>query len=288
MIEAVTDASQSGLHPISRIAVDLATRMGAVGKVTPMGLPTLENMLVGGLRSGDFLSISGAPGIGKTSLALFLGYIAARSKAAALVVSPTLTEDLVIARLASRALHREDESGGISYGDIWSGRAWTDDRTIKRLRRAVDTVVTKVGVNLHVVPMEPFTRVSSVAERVATLWGKHERIVVVVDGLEAFFPSEGGADPARVAYELRRLASQGCAVVSTTQPRDAEAIAGAATLAAELRPSTASTVGKIDPKLISLGARNLDLVITKNHIGPSGMVPLRFIGGVATFEERAP
>jgi replicative DNA helicase len=37
-----------------------------------------------------------------------------------------------------------------------------------------------------------------------------------------------------------------------------------------------------------LGARPVELVVIKNRVGPTGIVPLSFVPGAATFEERGP
>ncbi len=285
-----TTLNKVGPTSLKNVAVDVSSRLGVLAPPTPVGLPTLENLLGGGLRAGDFMTLSGDSGVGKTSLGLFLAYLAARSGAAALLVSSTLTQDEVLARLAARALFREKPKAGVTYGQIWSGQAWKDDKHRKGVQSAVDTVVKKVGSLFHFQQIPPFESVETIAAYAAMLWGKHERVVLVVDNLEALRVSAASsADlPAHIAYALRKIADDGCAVVATAPARAAAEIAPAATLATELRQSQGSTVGKIDERLVALGARNVDLVVTKNRVGPAGIIPLRFVAGTATFEERAP
>ncbi len=271
------------------MAVDVTTSLGSSLPVTPVGLGVLERLMAGGLRTGDFFLISGSAGVGKTALALHLGYIAARSAAETLIVSVTVDEAAMVARFAARALHREHPDERVTYGQILSGEAWKDEAVAKKVRAAVNTVVTKVGTRLYPRRVQPFERLRAVRDAAAALWKRNDRVVVIVDGLEAFTPqSSETADPlVAAAFELRALAQEGCAVVATMGGRDAERAMAAATLAAELTRSAHGSIAKPDERLLFLGARNVDLVVTKNHAGPTGLVPLRLVAGAATFEERA-
>ncbi len=280
--------------------VDLTTRMGQLHPASATGLPILDRMLAGGLRTGTLFSVSGAPGVGKTAFALLLAYMTARAKAATLFVSVTLDETEIMARLAARALHREHPDLKTNYGAIWNGQAWQDKTTQGPVSAAVDTVVKKVGSMFHVHRAEPFESTASLGGVVAQLWGRYDRVVMVVDGLEAFSASvDGDSDRAnaangglsnrlhQVAYELRRIADGGCAVVVTVQSKNADAVSPAATIAADLRNVEGAPV-LMPERMLALGTRPVELIVKKNHIGPTGIVPLRFIAGAATFEERAP
>ncbi len=66
-----------------------------------------------------------------------------------------------------------------------------------------------------------------------------------------------------------------------------ELVAPAATISAELRGVDTSG-SPLNERQLTLGARPVELVVKKNHTGPTGIVPLRFVAGAATFEERAP
>jgi archaellum biogenesis ATPase FlaH len=280
---------------LANMQVDVTTRMGALTQATPTGLPILDRLLSGGLRTGTLLSIAGAPGVGKTAFALWLAYMAARSRAAVLFVSTTLDETELMARLAARALHREYPDSKTTYGALWTGQAWQDDATRGPVSAAVDTVCKKVGNHFHVHRADPFESTASLARHASELWRRHDRVVLVVDGIEAFSASASSVANgsfagriAEVAFELRRVADEGCAVVTTVQSRSADLISPASTLASEIRTlDTASTV-PVSDRYLALGARPVELVVRKNHVGPTGIVPLRFIAGAATFEERAP
>jgi len=285
---------------LASMQVDVTTRMGALQKPTSTGLPMLDRILAGGLRGGTLLTIAGGPGVGKTALSLFFAYMAARAKAATVFVSPVLDETEVVARLSARALHREQPQGTTSYGAIWSGQAWQDPAVRGAVSNAVDTVVKKVGTMFHLFRAEPFETTATLAGVAAQLWGRHERVVMVVDGADALSAVISG-DAARaasanasienrlqqVAYELRRIAEGGCAIIATVPQRYADVVAGAATVAAELRHVEGATVS-VGERQLALGARPTELVVRKNHAGPTGIVPLRYLAAAATFEERGP
>ena len=283
---------------LQSIQVDVTTRMGALTPATPTGLGALDEMLLGGLRTGTLAVFSGDHGVGKTALALLIAYMAARARAAVMFTSVTLDETEVMARLAARALYRDYPDSVTSFGAIWSGEAWRDDYTHVAVATSVNTAVGKVGQLLHLHRARPFESTSELADHAAHLWARYDRVVLVIDGLEAFSAGAGGDLPKRaaanasfanrvgeVAYELRQVADSGCAVVTSVHARNAALAVPAATLAAEL---SLSTLTPPEPSLRhrELGARPMDLVIAKNQLGPTGVVPLTFIAGASVFEER--
>lgn len=283
---------------LASMQVDVTARLGAQAPATPTGLPVLDRLLGGGLRTGMLVAISGATGIGKTALALNLAYMAARSKAAVLFASATLDETEIVARLASRALHREYPESRTSYGAIFTGQAWQDAATRGPVSSAVDTVAKKVGALLHFHRADPFESTTLLRRAAGELWDRHDRVVVVVDGIEAWAAHCGG-DAGRaaqanssldsrvsvVAHELARL-GRGAAVVVTVSGRHAELVAPAATFSAEMRGLSSGLAAT--EQALALGARPVDLRVRKNQLGPTGIVPLRFVAGAATFEEHAP
>jgi ABC-type cobalamin transport system ATPase subunit len=279
--------------------VDVTTRLGALTPASPTGLPILDRMLGGGLRTGMMLGLLGPAGIGKTALSLTLAYMAARSKAAVIFASATLDETEVVARLAARALHREEPDSTTTYGEIWSGEAWSG-ATRNLVTLAVDTVAKKVGSHLHLHKADPYESTQVLRRAAGELWDRHERVVLVVDGLEAFSAHCAGdlertrsansgmqSRMAAVAFELRRLAERGCAVIVSSGSAFADSVSPALSFYAEMRALESSGV-PLSERAVSLGARPIDLVVKKNSVGRTGIVPLRFIAGAATFEERAP
>jgi KaiC/GvpD/RAD55 family RecA-like ATPase len=278
---------------LASMQVDITTRLGAPVPATPTGISSLDGLLSGGLRAGTLVVISGPEGSGKTSFALLIAYMAARSKAAALFTSASLDETEIMARLAARALHREWPDVDTAYGDIWNGQAWQDPIVRKPVTTAVETVVQKVGGNLHLYRALPFESTREVERRVAELWGRTERVVLVVDDLEALSGehAQSEEDPSledrvlRAAYDLRRIAEMGCAVVATTSPRTQRVVNQAATLSAALRRVSVPNL-KLNTIERTLGARAIDLVVNKNRHGATGVVPLKFVGGASVFVER--
>ena len=281
--------------------VDVTTRLGAPTPKTPTGLAILDRMLGGGIKTGTLVGITGGAGLGKTALSLLLAYMAARSRAAVIFTSVTLDETEIMARLAARALHREYAQTVVTYGDIWSGDAWQEPVTRGPVSESVEIVSKKVGSMLHLHKLAPLESTRSLHKLASELWSRHERMVLVVDGVEALSASCDG-DPeaaraanssldgriAQVSYELRRIAEEGCAVVASSQLRNADLLFPAATFGAELRAVESALPVPMTEQALALGARPLDLVGRKNTLGPTGIVPLRFVAGAATFEERAP
>lgn len=282
---------------LASMHVDVTNRLGALTPATPTGFATLDAWSLGGLRAGTLFAISGAPGIGKTAFSLLLAYMAARSKAAVLFVSAALDETELFARLAARALYREYPESQTSYGAIWSGDAWQHDATRGAVETSLNIAIRKVGQMLHLYRARPFDSTLEIGAAAAHLWGRHDRVLLVVDGVEAL-AAAASADPARAAtinmdfgsrmtqigYELRQLAEGGCAIVITTNVDHAGWLLPSATLAAELVPARRS-LERLTPRDRVLGAQGVDLAVTKNHAGPTGNIPLKFVAGGAVFEE---
>lgn len=286
--------------PLTSMNVDVTDRLGTEIPVTTTGLPTLDSLFGGGFRPGDFVLVGGESGVGTTSLATFLGYITARAKAGTVIMSVTLDEAQLLARLAARAVHREDPDAKAPYGDIWAGRAFHDPAVDRSVRSAVATVISKVGSLLHVRRLTAFESTQAVHRAAAALWSRFDRVVVVVDGADMLSAyAMGNAEQQRIAnggegrrmlqaaFELRAIAEGGCTVLGTVTGRNLERMSPAATIAAELGRS-GGPVMKLSAASLALGTHNVELRVTKNHAGPGGIVPLRFTPGAATFEERAP
>ena len=276
--------------------VDITTRMGALAPATTTGFGQLDRLLAGGLRSGTLLSLSGKPGCGKTAMALLLAYMAARARAAVVFTSAVLDETDIMARLAARAMYREYPEADTHYGAIWSGEAWEDDFTRQAVGTSVNVAVRKVGNLLHLFRVKSLDSTAEIANAAAYLWSRFERVVVVVDGMETFCAAAGG-DAARaaginadysnrlsqVAHELKQLADSGCAVVVTSQLQTQPFILPVTTASCELSDSNAA--GEVySPRDIALGTRRVDFTVTKNRVGPTASIPLRFIAGSSVFE----
>jgi hypothetical protein len=290
----------SGVAAVSLAAmqVDVTTHLGAVGPATSTGLPRLDQLLGGGLRSGTIIALSGAAGSGRTSVALSLAYLAARARAGVVVAGAAVDPTEIVARLAARALHREYPDARTSYGEIWTGQAWTDDNSRRPIADAIDTVMKKVGSQLHLFRGTGLETTQALADCVAQQWARSERVVLVVDDVEGFLAmGDGGMARAalvngsfearltQVGYELRRIAEQGACVIMTVLSDHLSLVSPAATLTIELVPGPAPEQD-LTERLRKLGARSLVLRLAKNRIGSTGEVPLLFVPGAATIEER--
>lgn len=253
---------------LASIQVDIATRLGAPVPVTPTGIKTLDAMLGGGLRPGTLLGLSGAPGSGRTALALLIAYMAARTKAGVVVASVGLDETEIVARLAARAVNREYPSARLSYGAIWNGEAFVHDETRRAVNAAVETVQNKVGSFLHLLRLTPKVALTNLGERLDAFLARHERVVVVIDDLETAVAGavEGSSLDARLLDAgalLRALSERGAAVICTALERHADLLAPATTTSAKIvRPASGP------------GRSVTELVLTKNRLGPVGVMPL--------------
>jgi len=256
----------------------------------------LDELLGGGLRPGVLLTLVAPPGLGRSTLALFIAYMAARARASALFTAVGLDDTEMVARLAARALHREAPDIAAGYGSIWSGHALAQPDVRGPLLAAVETVVRKVGSYLHLRRAGSLEATGVLAESAAELWSRHERVVVVVDDLEAYYASSDGnvAKQAavnasfdsrimQVAFDLKSIADQGCAVVASALLEHVHLVTQASSLVLELRPAERALTG-LDAEL-ALGARELDLVVLKNRFGGGGTIPLRMVPGAGFVEE---
>lgn len=296
---AAKKAKHSVDPPVSltNIQVDVTTRLGAVAEATTTGLSSFDEMLGGGLRSGMHVAVFGGPGVGKTAFALMLGYMAARAKAAVLFASVGLDDTEVMARLTARALHREYENVDATYGTIWSGEAMQDAALRGPIGQCINGVVKKVGSLLHLYSARPMEETTAISARALQLLGRHERVVVVVDGIEGLSASDGEKAAwasatydgriSQVAYELMQL-SDDCAVVTTCQAEHAHLLMPATTFAAELRAVRDPMPRRRGPPRRAVGTKPVDLLVVKNRRGPTGAVPLSYFAAASVFEQRGP
>lgn len=248
--------------PLGSVHVDVTTRLGAVRPVTPTGLRPLDAALAGGLRSGSVLAFAGDPGSGRTTLALSLAYMAARTQAGVVFVARSLDDTELMARLAARALRRNYPASEVGYGDIWSGRAFQSDAVRRAVGEASDTVVSKVGAHLHLMRMQHGESLTDLPPRLVQLWARYERVVVVIDDLENF--AHGGGDLnarlAQAALDAGAIAEKGAAVVLTALPRHVEPIAPATTALIAIEPERTN----------GTPSTRAGLRIVKNRIGVTG------------------
>ena len=285
---------------LAAMQVDVTTHLGAVGPATSTGLPGLDQLLGGGMRSGMLMALSGPAGSGRTAVALALAYFAARARAGVVLGGAAVDPTEIVARLAARALHREYPDARTSYGEIWTGQAWADDASRRPIADAIDTVMKKVGSQLHLFRGTGLETTQALAECVAQQWARSERVLLVVDDVEGFLAmGDGGMTRAalvngsfearltQVGYELRRIAEQGACVIATVLSEHLSLISPAATLAVELEAREAPAQDLTD-RLRKLGARHLVLKVTKNRVGRTGEVPLSFVPGAGTVEELRP
>lgn len=273
-------AHPSTLGPVALadIQVDVTTRLGATSKPIATGFKGIDSALAGGLRHGTVVALTGGPGAGRTALALTIAYMAARAAAGVVFAARGVDETELFARLVARALKRSYPASEVSYGDLLSGRAYASDGVRRAVNAASETVVAKVGTHLHFARLGRDDSLSELVQRCTQIWARYERVVLVVDDIEALAHGDGTPLDARVldtAYELRDIAEQGCAVIVTALERHRDLVAPAATLWAELVPVPAADGA----------APYLELDIKKNRIGPTGRLKVQAIYGATELTE---
>lgn len=243
--------------------VDVTTRLGAMRPLTPTGIRALDSALAGGLRSGSVLAFTGAPGSGRTTLALSLAYMAARTGAGVVFVARSLDDTELMARLAARALRRNYPSSEVTYGEIWSGHAFESDAVRRAVGEAADTVVAKVGAHLHLMRMPHGESLAELPARLVQLWARYERVVVVIDDVENFALSGGDLDGrvAQAALDAGAVAEKGAAVVLTALSRHADPIA----------PATSALIAIEPARSEGAAPQRAHLRIVKNRIGTTGV-----------------
>jgi len=270
--------STLGPTPLDDVQVDVTTRLGAPVEVTPTGFAGLDALMGGGLRGGMVLGLSGAPGSGKTSLALAMAYMAARTQAGVAFAGRAIDDTEIFARLAARALRRSYPASEVSYGDIWSGTAFQSDAVRRAINDAVGTVMQKVGAHLHLARLGPREPLSDFSARCAALWARHERVLVFVDDVEGLVVPERGSLDAQlvgIGYELRELAETGCTVVYTALSTHEE----------QLSPGTTVLVRAV-PLEAQGGVRvPLELKVLKNRVGPTATLALDAVFGALEFSQ---
>jgi predicted ATP-dependent serine protease len=272
-------AHPSTLGPISlaNVQVDLTNRLGAPAKLTPTGFAGLDALLLGGLRAGMVLGVTGAPGSGRTSLALMLAYMAARSQAGVCFSGRAIDDTEVLARFAARALRRSYPSSEVTYGDIWSGAAQRSDAVRRAISAAVETVVEKIGAHFYFARIAAGESLSDIAERSTQIWARYERVVLVLDDIEGLITPGTSVESRLVsmAYELKEIADHGCAVVFSVLDRYAELVSPAATAMIALRGGDTRDEG---------GSARLELAVTKNRLGGLGALELEVLFGASEFK----
>lgn len=272
---------------LSSVHVDVKTRIGARVPRTPTGYPSLDRAFGGGLRPGMVLGIAGAPGSGRTTLAVLMAYLAARSKAATVLAAVGLDETEVVARLASRALRRSEPPLKVPYSEIWDGTAQEDAARRGPVLAAIDGVSQKIGTHLHLLKAESLEPTKTLSHNVSKLSARNERVVLVVDDIEAWSAARH-RDEARssstlgrvqeVGLELSRIAREGCAVVLTVLEDHARAIAPGLTALVALAPSP-------DAGRQADQEARAELRLTKNRMGPTAAISVRFSPEITLIEE---
>lgn len=163
------------------------------------GYSGLDQLLDGGLASGQLIILGGAPGLGKTGLALTIMENIAKSKQDVFVFSLEMSENELIARSISRqSFLIEEERGNDPHSTAISHTTLLNNKRIlyrsdnlKRFREALTSYCDQIGKYLPIFEGDSFHSIEQIEESVA----KHVAItgvapVVLVDYLQVISNSK--------------------------------------------------------------------------------------------------
>ena len=180
--------------PLSQLVqrVDAVADGGSAADTIPVGFPSVDRVLGGGLRRGDLVALGGDIGSGKTSLALAFALRAAQAGRGALF----LTGEATVERTLERALALE---GRARIDDVRQGSL--DDAA----RAGVGAAALRLREAAPVVDRIPRNGVDSLSELVTSTPGME---LVVVDSLQSLATGRANRDEelAAACRRLKRLA----------------------------------------------------------------------------------
>lgn len=252
----------------------------------------LDTML-GGLNPGLHL-LAGAPGVGKTSLALQIAMSAAREIPVVYITYENAPANLALKALCTKA--------GVGEQDVRKG--WAD---VAKLERAA-AEWTQIADRLALIDGHPDLEVADVRARVLQAMHRHQtdQALVVIDYLQLMAKASNGLrDLGTIRERVERLAAELRAMVTrlnvpvlavAAQSRQANYADGKGNAGLDTLKESGDLEYGADTVLILHGAkdragtpamdpfRDVDLTVAKNRHGPTGKVELVFdpVRGVLT------
>lgn len=288
VIDRNVDASWT---PLSEI-VDNFDGNPALQPLFPSGLADLDNLLQGGFRAGQFITLAGRPAMGKSTLAAVIAqYASIRKGVPGLILSLEMSNEEIGMRILSaqgavplESLQRNEMSDG-------------DHDAIEAVQERLQQARPPLYVVDDIEPSFPAIRAEIIAA--------HRRVGIkyaVIDYLQ-LINSDGTNNPSReqvvsnISRQVKSLArSLGIAIFVVSQlNRKAEERTNHRPMTSDLRES-----GQIEqdsdiiillyrPEVYSPEDRpgEADLLLAKHRNGRTGDVPLLFKGHFATFASLA-
>ena len=293
---AIEEAEQTGSLPkIHSVREALPKALEAIrpeydrdpGEVLPVGLPRLDEMLVGGLRKGHLYVVAARPSMGKTTLAWNMAANLALNENPVLFVSLETREETLLGGLLSRS------SGVNSYHLL---RGTYDQLAAQKLKEAAEEVDR---LPLYICDDSRVT-MGGLRTMVRAAKAKYGIKAVFIDYLQLVTPDSQGQESRQVQVSMisrdaKLLAmEQEIPVIMLAQlSRKTEARDDKKPQLADLRES-----GSIeqDADVVALIYRDgyydrdnddgrTELIVAKQRHGPCGTIPLRFNAAIGDFTE---
>lgn len=273
-------------------AVDtLEKRSGGNIRCLATGFSDLDRQLSGGLRPGNLIVLAGRPAMGKTSLAVNIGYKVARENVPVLVLSMEMPEQELADRLISQA-------GAVYLSAILAG-----DMEGENGERIMAGVGKLSGIPL-VIDDQGGLNLFDVASKARSVKRKHGLGLLVIDYLQ-LMSGEGSKKDNRnqeieqITRGLKALAKElDIPIVALSQlSRKCEERTNKRPMNSDLRESGAI---EQDADVILFVYRDeeynphspdkgtAEIIISKNRQGQNGMVRMIYQGCYTRFDDLAP
>lgn len=281
--DASRETTASATTPDARwmTAATRAERLGTLGERLPTGFRSLDHAMRGGLLPGRFFVIGGAPGAGKTSIAIqFAWHYFRRGHAVAVLAADEEADGLLI---------RWGQLEGFARGDLEEGESWAKSGLADVVR----------SDRLLFVDQD---QEEAVLEQVVDALTRRAEAtgcpgVLVVDSTQTARTNEGASAPSpleRVSATVRvakAAAKRGHLVIATSEMARAFYRGGSADNAAGLASFKES--GSIEyAASVALTLRSVagegglvDAELAKNRLGQKITFRLRLNHETASFEE---
>ena len=284
--ESVASRQPKVMREVLSSAVDVLTQRSSGNvRCLPTGFRDLDRQLAGGFRPGNLIVLAGRPGMGKTSLAVNVGYQVAGSGVPVLVLSLEMPEQELADRLISQA-------GGVYLSAVLAGDM--EGETGERIMAGVS--------RLHEIPLviddQGGLSLFDVASKARSVKRKHGLGLLVIDYLQLM---TGDGDNRNQQIEqitrgLKALAKElDIPVVALSQlSRKCEERTNKRPMNSDLRESGAI---EQDADVILFVYRDeeynpnspdkgtAEIIISKNRQGQNGMVRMAYHGCYTRFND---
>lgn len=266
----------------------LSDRQSGGFRYVPTGFADIDRILSGGLRPGNVIVLAGRPAMGKTSLAVNIGYRTATGGTTSLILSMEMPEQELADRLIAQA-------GGVALDEVLAGNM--EGETGERIMTAVSSmqdipliIDDQGGLNLF-----------DVASKARSVKRKHGLGLLVVDYLQLMSGKGDNREQeiGGISRGFKSLAKElEVPIILLSQlSRDCEKRQDKRPMSSDLRDSGAI---EQDADVILFVYRDqvyypespdkgtAEIICTKNRQGATGMVRMAYQGQYTRFMDIAP